>query len=75
MTDVEIGRMTLEVPGLAPAQGHRLAEMIAKGLAEARWTPAQGADRVDVAVTMPAGAASLEQLAGLIIAEMRRRMT
>jgi hypothetical protein len=62
------------VPGLTPAQGHRLAELIAKRLAQARWIPTRGADRVDVAVTAPADDASLEQLAGLIVDEMRQRV-
>jgi len=75
MARVEIERLALEVPGLAPAQGRRLAEMVAQRLAEARWTPARGADHIDVAVTAPAGDASLEHLAGLIIDELRRRMT
>lgn len=73
MANVEIERLALEVPGLAPAHGHRLAEMVAKGLAAARWAPAQSADRVDVAVTASAQDASLEHLAGLIVRELRRQ--
>jgi hypothetical protein len=73
MADVEIDRLALEVPGLGPAQGRRLAELIAKKLSEARWVAAHGADRVEVA--LPAAGAGLEQIAGLIVDEMRRRMT
>ena len=74
MANVEIERLSLEVPGLAPEQGRRLAEMVAKRLAEARLTPAQSVDRVNVAVTAPGGGGGLEQLAGLIADEIRRGM-
>jgi hypothetical protein len=73
MAAVEIERLTLELPGLAPWQGHRLAELVARGLAQARWAPAQGADGLHVMVTPPAGAASLDELAALIVAELRRQ--
>ena len=73
MASVEIGRLTLDVPGLTPPDGHRLAEIVAKGLADARWAPARGAEHIGLAVSAPATGASLEQLAGLIVAELRRR--
>lgn len=73
MAAVEIGRLTLELPGLALGQGHRLAELVAAGLAQARWAPAQGTDRLDVAVTASTDAASLDDLAALIVGELRRQ--
>jgi hypothetical protein len=74
MANVEIGRLSLQVPGLPPEQGRRLAEMVARRLAEARSAPGRSADRVDVAVKAPGGGASLDQLAGLIADEIRRSM-
>ena len=73
MAEVEIGRLALEVPGIGPAQGRRLAELIAQRLAQARWTPAHGAGRIDVGV--PASGAGLDEIAGMIVDAMRRQMT
>jgi hypothetical protein len=73
MAEVEIERLALEVPGLGPAQGRRLAELIAQRLSQARWTPAHGTDRIEVAVS--AAGASLDEIAKMIVDEMRRRMT
>ena len=73
MPSVEIGRLTLDVPGLAPDQGRRLGEMIAARLAQTRWMPPAGTDRTQVAVTAPAGDANLEQLAGLIADALQRQ--
>jgi hypothetical protein len=72
MPNVEIDRLTLDVPGLGPDQGRRLGEMIAARLAERRWAPPANKDHAQVAVTAPPGDASLEQLAGLIAAELQR---
>jgi hypothetical protein len=74
MADVEIGRLSLEVPGIEPEQGRRLAGMVATRLAAARLAPARSAERLDVAVAAPAGGGSLEQLAGLIVEQIRRGM-
>lgn len=74
MAEVRIERLALEVPGLAPADGHRLGEMVARRLARERWAPTRGADRVNVAVTAPTGNASLDELAGLIVDELKRQM-
>ena len=74
MADVEIGRLSLEVPGIEPEQGRRLAGMVAKRLAAARLAPARSAGRLDVAVAAPAGGGSLEQLASLIVEQIRRGM-
>ena len=74
MTEVQIERLVLEVPGLAPADGHRLGEMVASRLARERWAPARNADRIDVAVAAPAGDASLDELAGMIVDELKRQM-
>jgi hypothetical protein len=73
MADVEIGRLSLEVPGIEPEQGRRLADMVAKRLAAARLSPARSVERVDAAVAAPSGG-SFEQLADLIVAEIRKGM-
>jgi hypothetical protein len=74
MAGVEIDRLTLQVPGLPADQGYRLAEMVAAGLAKARWAPEQSASKVSVAVPASPGGASLEQLAGSIVEALRRQM-
>lgn len=73
MADVDIERLSLEVPGIEPEQGRRLADMVAKRLAAAQLAPARSIERIDAAVAGPAGA-SFEQLAELIVAEIRRGM-
>jgi hypothetical protein len=74
MADVEIERLSLQVPGLAPEQGRRLAEMVAKRLAEARLTPARNLDHVHIEMAARRDGESLEQLAGAIADEIRRSM-
>jgi hypothetical protein len=73
MADVEIDRLTLQVPDLPAEQGHRLAELVAAGLARARFAPKQSIDKVNV--EFPSSGASLEQLAASIVAALRRQMT
>ena len=73
MADVEIGRLSLEMPGIEPEQGRRLAGMVAKRLAAARLAPARSLERVDAAVAAPAGG-SFERLADLIVEEIRKGM-
>jgi hypothetical protein len=75
MSGVEIDRLALEVPGLPAEQGRRLAELIAVGLAQARWASAPSIDRLNVTVSSWPSEGSLEQLAGSIVAELRRRVT
>ena len=72
MADVEIDRLTLQVPGLPAEQGHRLAELVAAGLERARFAPKQSA--AQVTVELPTSGASLEQLAASIVAGLRRQM-
>jgi len=74
MAEIEIDRLSLKVPGLPAEHGHRLAEMVAAGLARARFAPTRSADQVSVAVpAWPAGA-SLEELAASIVDALRRQM-
>lgn len=73
MADVEIDRLTLQVPGLPADQGHRLAEMVAAGLSRARWAPVQSAAQLKVDVSASPGA-SLDQLAASIVDALRRQM-
>jgi hypothetical protein len=73
MASLEIGRLTVEMPGLAADEGQRLAEMIGRRLAEARWAPARHPDHVGI--TIAQGQESLERLADLIADEMQRRLT
>ena len=72
MADIEIDRLTLQVPGLPAEQGRRLAELVAAGLERARFAPKQSADKVTVA--LPSAAASLEQLAASIVEGLRRQI-
>ena len=74
MAGLEIDRLTLQVPGLPAEQGHRLAEMVAAKLAQARWGAAQSASKMNVTVDAPPSGASLEQLAASIVDELRRQM-
>jgi hypothetical protein len=74
MANVEIERLSLQVPGLSMEQGRRLAEMVAARLAEARLTPVNGTDKVDVAVAAPGAGASLEQLTSAIVEQIQRSM-
>ena len=74
MADVDIGRLSVEVPGLSPDAGRRLGAMIAQRLADTRWTPPKSADNAKIAVGAPANGADLETLAGLIVAELKRQM-
>jgi hypothetical protein len=74
MANVEIERLSLQVPGLSMEQGRRLAEMVAARLAEARLAPVKGTDKVDVAVAAPGAGASLEQLTSAIVEQIRRSM-
>ncbi len=72
MADVEIDRLTLQVPGLPAEQGHRLAEMVVAGLERARFAPAQPTG--DVTINIVSSGTSLEQLAGSIVEALRRQM-
>lgn len=85
MAAIEIGRLALEVPGLSPGEGRRLAEMVAEGLAGVDWSGAAagaaGTHRDRVTVTVPADLAAptlpgsrLDRLAATIIAELRRQL-
>ena len=74
MADIEIKRLTLQVPGLPADQGHRLAELVAAGLGKARFAPPAKTGDTNVEVTAPAGA-SLDELAGAIVTALRRQMT
>jgi hypothetical protein len=69
---VEIDRLTLEMPGLSAEQGHRLAELVAAKLELARFAPVQSADKVKVELSSTG--ASLDELAALIVAGLRRQM-
>ena len=73
MPDVEINRLTLQVPGLPAEQGHRLAELVAAGLERERFAPQQSADKVQI--DLPSSGAGLEQLANAIVTALRRQMT
>ena len=74
MAGIEIDRLTLQVPGLPAEQGHRLAEMVAAGLAQARWGTAKPTEQMTVAVNVSPGTDSLEQLAASIVDALRRQM-
>lgn len=74
MAGLEIDRLTLQVPGLPAEQGHRLAELVAAKLAQARWSAAQSTPQMTVTVNVSPGAGSLEQLAASIVDELRRQM-
>ena len=74
MADVEIERLTLQVPGLPADQGHRLAELVAAGLDKARFAPRANVGNAPVKVNAPAGT-SLDQLASAIVTALRRQMT
>lgn len=74
MAGIEIDRLTLQVPGLPAEQGHRLAEMVAAGLARARWEAAQSKQQMNVTVNAWPGAGSLDEIAASIVDALRRRM-
>ncbi len=73
MPDVEIDRLTLQVPGLPAEHGHRLAELVAAGLERTRFAPNRSADKVEV--DLPISGGSLEELATAIVTALRRQMT
>lgn len=72
MPDVEIDRLSLQVPGLSPEQGHRLAELVAAALERERFAPRAPATRVKVELASAGG--GVEQLAVTIAAALRRQM-
>jgi len=74
MPSVEIGRLTINAPGLEPEQGRRLGELIASRLAEARWLPAGSTPSVRISLSQPGGT-DVDRLAALIITEMQRRLS
>jgi hypothetical protein len=75
MARIEIERMALEVPGIAPEQGRRLAELVAHGLAVHQWPAGEEktTDSMAVSITAHAGL-STEQLAQMIIKELLRQL-
>jgi hypothetical protein len=52
--DLRVDRLTLRVPGLSPADGRRLAELVGRGLATIP-AGAQGADAIRIALDARAG--------------------
>jgi hypothetical protein len=76
MNEVRIDRLTLQVPGLTPAQGRRLALQVAAGIATAgaagggRDIPAL---RLDLTAAPGAGADVLaEQIVAEVLRQVRR---
>lgn len=74
MPNVEIGKLALEVPGLAPESGRRLAELVVEGLAGVEW-PSAAPARVSATVPGEAGSGNVEHLAAAIVAELRRQLS
>jgi hypothetical protein len=68
---IKIGTLSLEVPGLSPEEGRRLAERVAFGLSGVEW-PQTPPDRV--AVTVEAGSTGVDDLATIIVGELRRHL-
>ena len=74
MSEIRIDRLTLQVPGLTPAEGKRLALQVASGIATAgaagggRDIPAL---RLDLTAT-PAG--SVDEMTEQVVAEVLRQV-
>jgi hypothetical protein len=80
--DITIGRLVLDVPGLAPGDAGRLAEMVAAHLARGAWQAGDTAiPRVAIALedgtleggALQDGAADLDALASQIARHVRAR--
>ncbi len=74
MSEVRIDRLILQVPGLTPAEGKRLALQVAAGIATAR---AAGGGRDIPALRLDLTAApggSVDALAEQLVAEIRRQI-
>jgi hypothetical protein len=86
--DITIGRLVLDVPGLAPGDAGRLAEMVAAHLARGAWQAGDTAiPRVAIALedgtledgaledrALQDGAADMDALASQIARHVRARM-
>jgi hypothetical protein len=74
MNEVRIDRLTLQVPGMTPAEGRRLALQVAAGIATAR-SAGGGRDipalRLDLTAAPGAG---VDVLAEQIVAEVLRQV-
>jgi hypothetical protein len=66
--DVHVDRLTLRVPGLSPAEGRRLAELVAGGLSRMP-AGAQAGDAIRIAVDARTGE-RVEALAARITARL-----
>jgi hypothetical protein len=74
MSEVRIDRLILQVPGLTPSEGKRLALQVAAGIATAR---AAGGGRDIPALRLDLTAApggSVDALAEQLVAEIRRQI-
>ncbi len=70
---VEIDKLALEMPGLSAEEGRRLAEMVAEGLGGVEW-PRSAPDSIDAEIVAEPGSTGLEQMARMIVAEIRRQL-
>ena len=69
---MNIDRLSLDVPGLSRADGQRLGALVAERLRSERWE----GTAASLSLAMPRGAStSLDELAGRIVAELRRQMS
>jgi hypothetical protein len=74
MGKVDIGTVTLEVPGLSASEGRLLAERVAEGLGRTSWPPAAPA-AVSIALGADAGSGSVDRLAAAILDALRRQLS
>jgi hypothetical protein len=74
MSEVRIDRLSLQVPGLSPAEGQRLALRVANGIATA-GAGGGGRDIPDVRLDLTAApGAGVDALAEQIVAEVLRQV-
>ena len=74
MSDIQIDRLTLQVPGLSPADGRRLALQIAEGLGAA-GTTLSARDIPALRIDLTAGPKTgVDELARQVIAEILRQV-
>lgn len=75
MTNLNIDRLTLNLPALSQSDGQRLARQIAEGLASGVITSQAARDSPNIHVTIPANSnPDVDWLADQIVAEVLRQL-